>query len=242
MFTHVMNELPRLFSIRSIVSAINAIRPKGFYFDGEMHNFWEAVYVMDGKAAASADEHVYLLAKGQLIFHKPMEFHRIWSADGTAPHILIISFEADGGKMKAFENKVFSLDMQKEQLLVDIVSEAAAFIKMGTDEQKSSEQYSYLAHTIAIHIESFLLELLRNDTSGKALQVPEKSEIYRQIVDILNKHCCEELSVGQIASLCNMSVSSLKKIFQKFSDKGVMKYFNCIKIRKAIPYLTKAFR
>jgi len=237
MFSYIMTETPRMFSIRSIVSAINAIRPKNFYFAGEMHNFWEAVYVMEGKAAVSADERVYLLTKGQLIFHKPMEFHRIWSADGTAPHLLIISFEADGEKIKTFENKFFYLDMQKEELLAEILREAAALLKMSKDEQKNDDQYAFLAHSTAIRIESFLLELLRNDTVGKALQAPEKSEIYRQIVNILSEHCCEDLSVEQIAALCKLSVSSLKKIFQKFSDKGVMKYFNCLKIRKAISWL-----
>jgi len=242
MFSFVMNEMPRMFTIRSIVSAINAVRPKGFYFAGEMHNFWEAVYVMEGRAAVSADERVYLLTDGQLIFHKPMEFHRIWSADDTAPHILIISFEADGEKIKAFENKVFCLDMHKEKMLVNIVTDASSIIEMASSGQKYSEQYDYLAHITAIRIEYFLLELLHIDTSEKVLQTPEKSEIYGQIVDIMNEHCCEALSLGQIAALCNMSVSSLKKTFQKFSDKGVMKYFNCLKIRKAVAMLDEGLQ
>lgn len=237
MFSYQMNEMPRLFTIHSVVSAINAVRPKGFYFAGEMHNFWEAVYVMEGRAAVSADERVYVLTDGQLIFHKPMEFHRIWSSDGTAPHIFIISFEAEGEKMKAFENKVFNLDKYKEKMLANIVTDASAFIKMASADQKYSEQYGYLAHSTAIRIEYFLIELLRNDTSEKSLQSPEKSEIYRHIVDIMNEHCCEALDLSQIAALCNMSVSSLKKTFQKFSDKGIMKYFNCLKIRKAIAML-----
>lgn len=235
--SYVMNEMPRLFAVRSVVSAINAVRPKGFYFAGEMHNFWEAVYVMEGRAAVSADERVYMLTAGQLIFHKPMEFHRIWSADGTAPHILIISFEAEGEKMKAFENKVFNLDPNKEKMFANIITDASAFIETASSDKKNSEQYGYLAHATAIRMEFFLLELLRNSTSERALQTPEKSEIYRQIVDVMNEHCCEALSLGQIAALCNMSASSLKKAFQRFSDKGVMKYFNCLKIRKAISML-----
>lgn len=237
MFSYIMNEIPRMFSIRSIVSAIDAIRPKDFYFEGEMHNFWEIVYVMEGRAAVSADERVYSLSNGQLIFHKPMEFHRIWSADGTAPHLLILSFDIEGEQMKAFENRVLYLDLQKEELLKNIVVKAAAFLAMAADKEKKSERYAYLAHTIAIRIESFLLELLQNDTSGETHQPPEKSEIYRQIVRILNEHCCEALNVNQIAALCNLSASSLKKIFQKFSDKGIIKYFTYLKIRKAISWL-----
>lgn len=232
-----MNEMPRIFSVRAIVSAIDAIRPKGFYFAGEMHNFWEMVYVMDGRADASADERVYSLSNGQLIFHKPMEFHRIWSAAGTAPHLLIVAFDAEGEKMKAFENRVLYLDLRKEKLLKDIVAKAADVLEMAAAGEKGSDRYAYTAHTVAIRIEAFLLELLQDDTSGETLQPPEKSETYRQIVRVLNEHCCEALNMNQIATLCSLSTSSLKKTFRKFSDKGIMKYFTCVKIRKAVGWL-----
>lgn len=237
MLSYIMNELPRMFSVRAIVSAIDAIRPKGFYFAGEMHNFWEMVYVMEGRADASADERVYSLSRGQLIFHKPMEFHRIWSADNTAPHLLIMAFDADGEKMKAFESRVYYLDLEKEELLKDIVAKAAVVLEMARANEKGSVRYAFQAHTMAIQLELFLLELLQNDTAMKTLQHPEKSEDYRQIVRVFNEHCGEDLNVSQIAALCNLSVSSLKKIFQRFSDKGIIKYFTHVKIRKAISWL-----
>lgn len=237
MFSYVMHELPRMFSVRSVVSAFDVIRPQNFYFAGEMHNFWELVYVVDGKATATADERVYSLSSGQLIFHKPMEFHRIWSADGTAPHLLIVSFDADGEKMKDFENRVVDLDLHKEEMLKDILAKAGAVLKQNAAEEKSSDRYVYLTHMTALRIESFLLELLHDRTAEEALQPLKEGETYRQIVRVLNEHCCEALSVRQIAALCNLSVSNLKKIFHTFSDKGVIKYFTCVKIRKAISWL-----
>lgn len=32
-------ELPRIFTVRTIVTAVDAIRPKDFYFHGEIHDF-----------------------------------------------------------------------------------------------------------------------------------------------------------------------------------------------------------
>ena len=53
----------------------------------------------------------------------------------------------------------------------------------------------------------------------------------------MKDHCEEDLKLEDIAALCNLSASSLKKIFHRFSDMGVMKYFTYIKIRRAIALL-----
>ena len=68
--------LLRLIKINSVITAFNAERQKGFYFSGEMHNFWELVYVVSGRVMATSEEKVFSLSEGQLIFHKPMEFHQ----------------------------------------------------------------------------------------------------------------------------------------------------------------------
>ena len=47
-----------------------------YRFDGELHDFWECVYVIDGSIRASGDNRVYDLVKGDIIFHKPMEMHK----------------------------------------------------------------------------------------------------------------------------------------------------------------------
>ena len=44
-----------------------------FFYEGEYHDFWEAVYIISSKAGVSADDKIYSLSKGDIIFHKPME-------------------------------------------------------------------------------------------------------------------------------------------------------------------------
>lgn len=50
-----------------------------YYFDGESHDFWEFVCVLDGSLGVTAGEDVCILEKGQSVLHRPMEFHRLWS-------------------------------------------------------------------------------------------------------------------------------------------------------------------
>ncbi len=84
----------RLVHITTLVEIINASRPYGHYFPGESHDFWEGVYVHEGAVTATADEQVFQLRPGQFLLHKPMEFHRIWSAPDCSPWLVNISFRA----------------------------------------------------------------------------------------------------------------------------------------------------
>ena len=43
-----------------------------YVFPGETHNFWECLYVQKGEVCVSADERVYNLTDGEIIFHKPL--------------------------------------------------------------------------------------------------------------------------------------------------------------------------
>ena len=222
MFQFVLRPLTRIFHVRSVVTAFDVVRPKDFYFEGEMHDFWEVVYIVGGRADVTADERSYTLSRGQMIFHKPMEFHRIWSTGGTAPHLLILTF---------------SLDLEEEELLKNAVRNSRELLQTAEQEGEEGDAYRLPAHMAAAQLELLLLRLLLREAAVKAPEESENSAVYRQVVKVMKDHCEEDLKLEDIAALCNLSASSLKKIFHRFSDMGVMKYFTYIKIRRAIALL-----
>ena len=59
----------RDIKVESFVWVIDAIRPKSYLFSGEIHDFWEIVFVKEGYAIATGDERIYELYPGQLLFH-----------------------------------------------------------------------------------------------------------------------------------------------------------------------------
>lgn len=81
----------------------------------------------------------------------------------------------------------------------------------------------------AAQLELLLLRLLLREAAVKAPEESENSAVYRQVVKVMKDHCEEDLKLEDIAALCNLSASSLKKIFHRFSDMGVMKYFTYYK-------------
>ena len=85
-------------SVKGIYTIIDTKKRPDFIFEGESHPFWELVYVKEGSVGISADERIYNMTEGDIIFHKPMEFHRIWATESTSPHICILTFEIEGNK------------------------------------------------------------------------------------------------------------------------------------------------
>ena len=220
--------------MRSVITSINAVRPRDFYFKGEMHDFWEVVFLLNGSVFATADERVYKLTEGQLLFHRPLEFHRIWSADDTSPHVIIFSFEATGEGMRFFENKLFTLGREGAEAVTEISQVIEKALNISENTGRNDEKYIFSTHKAANAIERFLLGLYNTEAASINTARDAGSEDYKKIVRVMHENAEKNLSVAQIAKLCNMSVSSLKKKFSIYSDKGVGKYFLYVKMRKAI--------
>ena len=93
--------------VEAFVSYFENTYPPEYSFDGEMHPFWELVYVAEGRIGVTAGERVLEVGAHQVIFHKPMEFHRLWSEGGTSPKLIVTAFEAEGADMKLLEHGFF---------------------------------------------------------------------------------------------------------------------------------------
>ena len=209
----------RKILINSVITAIDAVRPKDFYFPGEMHNFWETVCVAEGAAMATADERVYNLKRGDLLFHKPMEFHRVWSAEGTAPRLYIISFESESDGTDYFCDRLFSLN----DLLLEEFAEICAACRKAIElyDNNRMSEYSWQSNAAAVQLEAFLLKL-RGEKETAYREDSRYAAIYRQIINFLEDSCCRSITAEETARACGLSVSSLKRIFKMFCDKGVI--------------------
>ena len=219
----------RCICIKSIFTGIDADREKDFVFDGESHDFWEVVFVSNGEITATADERIYSLKQGMLLFHKPMEFHRLIADGENSSHLKIISFTAEGELMKRFEKRCFNLNISEQ----DTFSEITDYFRMACNAfEESHENYDYLANMATTLLESFLLRLKeKSDYTPKHNSY--NKEVYYRIVKTMKDNCYRQLTVNDIANLLNMSASNIKRVFAIYSDIGIAKYFLNLRIRRA---------
>lgn len=234
-----IHTLKPIIRIPALVTAFEAKYDKSFHFPGETHNFWEMVYVEEGRVGVTANERVHELAVGEIIFHQPMEYHRIWSAGETEPKVIIVSFFADGEQIASLQDGVFRLKGESRRL-IELLGEQLRLYRNEKSDPLFPQKYqedSFAFQNFTNLLELFLLSVIGNKKEANLPVNNEAATIYKEVVGFMNDNLCKDLSVEDIAFSCHVSPSNLKKIFLRYSACGVHKYFLNLKILRAASLL-----
>lgn len=92
MSSYIATELRKVIDVQSIVTVHYFEYAKNYVFEGERHDFWELLYVDKGEVEVMADEVGYRLKRGEMIFHKPNEFHNVFANGVVAPNLVVVAF------------------------------------------------------------------------------------------------------------------------------------------------------
>lgn len=223
-------EIRNVFQIKKIYTAFSKKCDSRFFFEGETHNFWEIVIVLDGEIGITSGNGVFLLESGQAIIHAPMEFHRLWSEGGSCPEIIIFSFEAIN--VPEYSSKLF--EVRNMEIPKRVLTEIEAAFLFDGGCVKEIKNPACLDSQIALKdFEMFLLQILSQRSVKKAPKSTGSAGNYNAIVTVLENNLYKSLSVADIARMCGMSEINLKKTFSKYAGMGVMQYFNRMKTAEA---------
>jgi AraC-like DNA-binding protein len=219
-----------MFNIVGFYSAIKFDWNDRFVFSGESHDFWEAVFVDSGEVEVTEDENVYILSAGNIIFHAPMEFHRIKSSGGTEPKGFIFSFYASGELPETIKSGVFTLEPSQLDRFKNICNKIYAFMH-GDHSPLLGQETSALLTAFIIKLSS-KQAISRDSVSVSAVE-------YRRIVSFMSEEICENLTLSEIAKSCNVSVSYIKLLFSTYAGISPKSYFNQLRIRYATELLSQ---
>ena len=213
---------------------------KGHNFAGEMHDFWEVVYVIDGEVVISADENIHYFKSGDIIFHKPLELHKFNVVGDDGVTLFVFSFSMSGEICKKLERKAYHLDKYGRSIVKSFIE----FYEYECEKmfEKNSRQVihllSYLSddniflQMLSTHISRIVLSL-SNGANTLSKTKTHETELFKRALEIMNERVTEQLSVSKLAAALNMSVSSLKRLFNKYAGMSVHKYFLNLKIKTA---------
>ena len=237
----------KIFNIEKLITIFYMEFSKDFEYEGESHDFWEMVYIDKGEMVCTADKNRFVLKSGELTFHKPNEFHNLSGNKSVAPNVSIITFETKSREMKYFEGKIFKLNSEEKALLSMLFSEGLSAFRL-VDEKNPLLQNlekidgsligaSQLTKNL---LEIFLIKLRRN----KEMLTKNKRRSYRingvdipyelkSILDYLEENLEKKITVATIAEHFGKSESTVKNLFSTYSDGGIIKYFNSLKIKEA---------
>jgi len=220
----------------------------GYIFPGEKHNFWEMVYIDQGEADIGADNNIYRLVQGMVIFHKPNEFHNIWADRGNGPNIVVISFETSSPAMHYFKNKQFVLDGQQRRLLSQIIAEAQLCFGPVLDISEQTQLIPLDSapfgsqQLIGMYLMQLLILINRkqgaialpNKVKGVRLTQEQSAQDTIELITRLMRATPDgSLTIEQLCKSSGIGLTALKECFRKYNYTGVMEHYRLIRLTEA---------
>ena len=215
---------------------------KGFTFEGESHDFWEMVYVDKGSVCITRDGEEIILSQGDVIFHRPNEFHSICAFE-SAPNFFVISFTSSSFSMKYFEGFCSTLKKIHKSLLTAIINEAEVSYYIPKNEPNLRKLMRRKGaplggeQLIKTYLEQLLIYLLRTDernTNATILPpITEEKPLISELKDYIATRCEENIKIDEICRAFGYSKSFLSRIFREHTGESLASYATVKKMERA---------
>ena len=219
-----------------------------FSFPGESHDFWELVCVDRGEIDALAGERRLTLKKGNILFHKPNEFHNVLTNGKVSPSLVVIGFECHSPAIKSFEDQLMSVQDTEKELLAQIIVEARNTFRGRLDDPYqeelifNSEPLTFgSAQLISHYLEQLIIHLYRRyfsyslpvRSSRFLAEASSGNDTYNRIVRYMEEHLGERMTIDRICRDNLVGCSQLQKLFRDTKGCGVIEFFSMMKIDTA---------
>lgn len=210
---------------------------------GEKHDFWEMVYVDKGQVEICRDGEKITLSQGEIVFHKPNEFHSI-RALNSAPNFFVISFVCHSPAMVYFQRFHTYLDKKLKPFIASIITEAERVFEIPKNapflrQLQKKENFSIGGEQlIKTYLEQLLIFLMRNITQERENSVfPSKESMETHIVASVKKFIhnklYENFHINELCATVGYSKSYLSKLFREQTGETITSYAVKAKINKA---------
>lgn len=239
----VKTPLTTVINITKIISIHYFEFDKNFNFEGESHDFWEIVYIDKGKVEIKCDEETKILSQGEVIFHRPNEFHSIKAYD-SSPNFFVITFDCNSLAMSFFEKKHIALGKSLKPFIESIIKEAESAYNIPPNQtafEKLVKKDTALIGSeqlIKTYLEQLLIMLIRLDTQKEStVFFPSKESLQHHLVQAIKDYVDENIEKNiMISDICRhigYSKSYLSKVFHEQSGQTMTNYIIKRKISRA---------
>jgi AraC-like DNA-binding protein len=217
----------------------------GYVFSGEKHNFWEIVYIDQGEAEIGAGKDVRHLYQGQLLFHKPNEFHSIWANYARGTSIFVISFACNSAAMRAFRGSQFTLLPAQRRLLSQLIAQGQLVFGPVLDVSSQKQLVPLPSaprggeQLITLFLAQLLIDLLNTRQSDASpLRAPRVKEddfalYFERTRERMNAQLDGTLRITQVCRSVGISATVFKERFKRYTGVTVMDFYRRLRIEEA---------
>ena len=236
------HKVENLLNISKIVTVHYFEFDPSFVSRGESHDFWELVYAVKNPIVCTAGGERITLQEGEVLFHKPNEYHTLAADKESAPDVFIISFECKSEAIRFFENKHLQLDRELLKYIYMIIEESKNTFdlpisnpdirKMPLSKTDSLGGLQLIKNLTEI----LLINLMRKET-GKLetqaqflLKEDYEGHITKEIIAYLKANATRAVTIDEVARSLSYTKSYLFRQFKKSTGDTIMSYFLKLKI------------
>lgn len=208
---------------------------------GEAHDFWEMVYVDEGEVGLQGGEVMHRVTAGELMLHKPNEFHRVACDGEHEAKVFIVTFECHSNAMRFFYDKVLKLPTDLRGLMRLLMEECDESFHVSRYPLQPKEHRPVGGlQLIQNYLECIFIRLMRagaqnEDAAGHFYHSREKLErrLAGDVTAYLEAHVRERLSLETLGEEFHFGVSTLCNIYKKVTGQTIMHSFLLLKIEEA---------
>ena len=236
----VMFPLKSVIHVTKLVTVLSYELSPSFSNRGERHNFWEMVYVDRGKIYCNADGEERLLRQGEIIFHKPNEFHSVTCDGARSASVFILTFECRSPAMRSFYDKSFKMNTEEMQLMRRMIAECNRTFAVSEYPLRLLENAPIGgAQLIRNYLEEFLIHALHREQSRgeengeQAIRSATDSTLAQEICDYLRAHVCDRITLEDISERFHFGKSRICDLFKRAQKDTIVGYHTKLKIAEA---------
>lgn len=238
---HIKYKLATVLNINRIITILYLELAADYSNSGESHDFWEMVYVDKGSVIATTKKDNYLLKAGDVIFHKPNEFHGVKSANGEAPNVFIITFDCSSPAMRYFKGLRTHLPAKLRPLIREIIKERddtfnQPFLDPVLKKPTLIEQPIFGGQQlIRNYLQILLIHMMRADNDNRIFTNKGilNDHLAQEIVHYLENHLYDNVSINTICAHFNYSKTYLCTAFKQSTGVSIMQYYTKMRVEES---------
>ncbi len=210
---------------------------------GESHDFWELIYIDKGRITCNVDGEDVSLEEGEILFHKPLEYHIHMTGEAGAS-MFIVSFVSKSEAIHFFENKRMRLDRDLLKFIYMLIEESRLVFSL-RDTNHQTKKMPFLSHpalgglqAITNILEILLINLMREgseEEGNPAFIIKEDFDEYitNQVIAYLGENIGKNVKMEDICHHLNYTKSYLFRQFKSVTGQSIMAYFTTLKVKEA---------
>ena len=208
----------------------------------ETYPFWAMIYTHSGNITFRIGEETYSVGAGELIFYPAALPHSIIEAKERTWEVSFITFESQSPEMNALAGKVFLPDAEMAERIRGFFRFGERFFYNLPSKDSSTVGMYCKADAlekmkIRLELEDVLTRLYLLSHERRA---ERKNAVFSLTTEYMQEHLGEPLSLQRLAAVAGVSISTLKKTFQRESGGGVNSYYIELKLSHAAKLLCES--